>query len=131
MLQKHFVNKVDDFTSNKDIEQDWSLRKLALLKPKELHLTTFKNKFTVPVENNKLAYRGSFEFVQIMHQQVYCEGQKRFVLQINDKAASVHMQEEKEEKILMATVNATASHDTRNPLNAIHAQNLVMNMQVG
>ena len=31
----------------------------------------------------------------------------------------------------MATVNATASHDTRNPLNAIHAQNLVMNMQVG
>ena len=49
----------------------------------------------MPVENEKLAYRGSFEFVQIMHQQVYCEGQKRFVLQINDKAAAVHMQEEK------------------------------------
>ena len=31
----------------------------------------------------------------------------------------------------MATVNATASHDTRNPLNAIHAQNLVMKMTVG
>ena len=41
------------------------------------------------------------------------------------------MREEKEEKILMATVNATASHDTRNPLNAIHAQNLVMNMLAG
>ena len=41
------------------------------------------------------------------------------------------MQEEKEKKNLMATVNATASHDTRNPLNAIHAQNLVMKMQVG
>jgi signal transduction histidine kinase len=41
------------------------------------------------------------------------------------------MREEQEEKVLMATVNATASHDTRNPLNAIHAQNLVMNMTVG
>ena len=66
-----------------------------------------------------------------MHQQVYCEGKKRFVLQINDKAAAVHMREEKEEKILMSTINATASHDTRNPLNAIHTQNLAMNMQVG
>ena len=66
-----------------------------------------------------------------MHQQVYCEGKKRFVLQINDRAAAVHMREEKEEKILMSTINATASHDTRNPLNAIHTQNLVMNMQVG
>ena len=53
------------------------------------------------------------------------------MLQINDKAAAVHMQEEKEEKILMATVNATASHDTRNPSNAIHTQNLAMNMQAG
>ena len=33
--------------------------------------------------------------------------------------------------MLMATINATASHDTRNPLNAIHTQNLAMNMQVG
>ena len=41
------------------------------------------------------------------------------------------MREEKEEKILMSTINATASHDTRNPLNAIHTQNLAMNMQVG
>jgi signal transduction histidine kinase len=56
-----------------------------------------------------------------MHQDVICEGKQRFVLQINDKAAEVHMREEKEEKILMATVNATASHETRNPLNAIHA----------
>ena len=66
-----------------------------------------------------------------MLQQVYCEGQKRLVIQITDKAAAVHMREEKEEKMLMATINATASHDTRNPLNAIHTQNLVMNMQVG
>jgi len=66
-----------------------------------------------------------------MHQQVYSEGKKRFVLQINDKAAAVHMREEKEEKMLMETINATASHDTRNPLNAIHAQNLAMKMLVG
>ena len=104
---------------------------MALLKPEELHLTTFKNQFTVEIENEEYKYRGSFEYVQIMHQQVYSEGQKRFVLQINDKAAAVHMQEEKEEKILMATVNATASHDTRNPLNAIHTQIIAMNMQVG
>ena len=103
-----------------DIE-DWSLRNLAQLRPKELHLETFKNRFTVPIVDEEIAFRGSFEYVQVMHQQVFCEGQKRFVLQINDKAATVHMQEEKEEKILMATVNATASHDTRNPLNAIHA----------
>jgi uncharacterized protein YaaW (UPF0174 family) len=66
-----------------------------------------------------------------MYQQVYCEGQKRFVLQINDKSAAVNMQEEKEEKIIMATVNAMASHDTRNPLNAIQMQNLAMKMQAG
>ena len=85
----------------------------------------------VPIKKEEVEYRGSFEYVQIMHQQVFCEGQKRIVLQINDRAAAVHMREEKEEKILMATVNATASHDTRNPLNAIHTQNLVMNMLVG
>ena len=66
-----------------------------------------------------------------MHQDVYCENKKRIVLQINDRAAAVHMREEEEKKILMATVNATASHDTRNPLNAIHAQNLVMDKQIG
>jgi signal transduction histidine kinase len=104
---------------------------LAKLKPQELHLETFKNKFTVPIENEEGEYRGSFEYVQIMHQQVYSEGKKRFVLQINDKAAAVHMREEKEEKMLMATINATASHDTRNPLNAIQAQNLTMKMLVG
>jgi signal transduction histidine kinase len=126
------VNKVEDLSVQENEQnEDWSLRKLAQLQPKELHLETFKNRFTVPIENDDIAYRGSFEYVQIMHQQVFCEGQKRFVLQINDRAAAVHMREEKEEKILMATVNATASHDTRNPLNAIHAQNLVMKMQVG
>jgi signal transduction histidine kinase len=104
---------------------------VARLTPKELHLETFKNKFTVPIVSSEVTQRGSYEYVQIMHQLVYCEGQKRLVLQINDKAAIVHMREEKEEKILMATVNATASHDTRNPLNAIHAQNLVMKMTVG
>ena len=80
---------------------------------------TFKNLCTVPIENDES--RGRFEYVEINYQQVYYEGQKRLVLQINDKAAAVHMREEKEEKILMSTINATASHDTRNPLNAIHA----------
>jgi signal transduction histidine kinase len=135
LLQKYFANNVQIFDSLSGIEinqnEDWSLRKLALLKPKELHLETFKNKFTVPIVNGELAQGGSFEYVQIMHQQVLCEGKNRLVLQINDKAATVHMREEQEEKVLMATVNATASHDTRNPLNAIHAQNLVMNMTVG
>ena len=50
---------------------DWSLRKLAQLKPEELHLKTFKNQFTVPIDNEEIAFRGSFEYVQVMYQQVY------------------------------------------------------------
>jgi hypothetical protein len=53
-----------------DQNEDWSLRNLAQLKPKELHLETFKNKFTVPIVNGEVAQGGSFEYVQIMHQQV-------------------------------------------------------------
>jgi hypothetical protein len=84
LLQKYFANNVQIFDGLSDMEidqkEDWSLRNLARLKPKELHLETFKNKFTVPIVSSEVAQRGSYEYVQIMHQQVYCEGQKRYVL---------------------------------------------------
>jgi len=74
LLQKYFANNVQIFDGLSDMEidqkEDWSLRKLAGLKPKELHLETFKNKFTVPIVNGEVAQGGSFEYVQIMHQQV-------------------------------------------------------------
>ena len=122
-LQQYNYNKVDNTSIFNLKSEDWSIRDLAMYKPKNIQTEVFKNLLTVPAYSDDLnmANRVNFEYVQIMHQDVYCENKKRIVLQINDRAAAVHMREEEEKKILMATINATASHDTRNPLNAIHA----------
>ena len=36
------------------------------------------------------------------------------------------MDQEKTEKLIMSMVNATVSHELRNPINSIHSQNIMM-----
>ena len=47
-----------------------------------------------------------------------------------DQSAKVRYDEERTEKVLMTMVNATVSHEIRNPINSIHCQNIVIKMLV-
>ena len=52
------------------------------------------------------------------------------VLQILDVSTRVRYQKLSEENVQLQTINATVSHEMRNPLNAIMSQNLKMKEMV-
>ena len=52
------------------------------------------------------------------------------ILQMIDQSAKIRYDEERSEKVLMTMVNATVSHEIRNPINSIHCQNIVIKMLV-
>ena len=43
-----------------------------------------------------------------------------------DTSEKVLCQQEKTEKMIMSMVNATVSHELRNPINSIHGQNIML-----
>jgi signal transduction histidine kinase len=47
-----------------------------------------------------------------------------------DESARLLIQEERMEKITLSQVNATVSHEIRNPINAIHSQNIMLKMLI-
>ena len=66
-----------------------------------------------------------YMYVQIKRQQYESKDEKHVLLQIIDISSDVMYDVTKAEKRLMALMNATVSHDMRNPTNAIHCQNLL------
>lgn len=51
-------------------------------------------------------------------------------MQLTDQSVKVLYEEERTEKMVMSMVNATVSHEIRNPINAIHCQTIVIKMLV-
>ena len=54
------------------------------------------------------------------------DGKRRIILQITDQSALVRLNNEKTEKLVTSMVNATVSHEIRNPLNSIYCQSIVV-----
>lgn len=51
-------------------------------------------------------------------------------MQLIDQTAKLMIEDERTEKMIMAQVNATVSHEIRNPVNSISSQNVVIKMLV-
>jgi hypothetical protein len=50
---------------------------------------------------------------------------KKVMLQLTDISGSILYNISKGEKKLLSLINATVSHEMRNPVNSIHSQNLL------
>ena len=53
------------------------------------------------------------------------DGKRRVILQLTDQTAIVRFNNEKTQKLITSMVNATVSHEIRNPLNSIYCQSIV------
>ena len=58
------------------------------------------------------------------------EGETRVIITLIDHSAEVEYNKARTEKLIMSMVNATVSHDIRNPLNSINCQNAIMKMHI-
>ena len=58
------------------------------------------------------------------------ENENRVIITLIDHSAEVEYNKARTEKLIMSMVNATVSHDIRNPLNSINCQNAVMKMLI-
>jgi signal transduction histidine kinase len=56
----------------------------------------------------------------VKRQRLNHDGKPRVVLQLIDTSSKVLLDNEKAEKFIMSMVNATISHELRNPINSIH-----------
>jgi signal transduction histidine kinase len=65
-------------------------------------------------------------FFQFKRYSYESNGSKKICLQIIDITASIQLQRLYDENKTLEQVNATVSHEMRNPLNSIHSQNLKM-----
>jgi signal transduction histidine kinase len=65
-------------------------------------------------------------FFQFKRYSYESNGSKKLCLQIIDITASIQLQRLYDENKTLEQVNATVSHEMRNPLNSIHSQNLKM-----
>jgi hypothetical protein len=55
------------------------------------------------------------------------DNKKKVMLQLTDISGSILYNISKGEKKLLSLINATVSHEMRNPVNSIHSQNLLQN----
>lgn len=65
----------------------------------------------------------NFKYVQIKSQQFEMNGQHQLLLQIIDISSDIMYDAAQGEKKLLALINATVSHEMRNPANSIRCQN--------
>jgi signal transduction histidine kinase len=98
----------DKFSINKiqHLEQQ-SLKKLVFTLEKESTLDFDRKRF--------------FQFKKYSYES---NGSKKICLQIIDISVSIQLQRLYDENKTLEQVNATVSHEMRNPLNSIHSQNL-------
>ena len=66
------------------------------------------------------------KFFQFKHTQTTMSSKEFSVLQIYDISTAIRFQKLSGEKVTLQNVNATVSHEMRNPLNSIMAQNMKM-----
>jgi len=64
------------------------------------------------------------QYVQIKMTQFDQEGVKSTMLQVIDISTTIMLDEQKADNKLLDIINATVSHEMRNPLNSIIAQNM-------
>ena len=64
---------------------------------------------------------GKFEYLRCHRYTVSENGKGRIILQFIDESAKMIIQQARVEKLTMSQVNATVSHEIRNPINAIHS----------
>ena len=69
-----------------------------------------------------------FKFIRVKRQVVADDEGRRVALQLIEESPNVLYNAERAEKTVQSMVNATVSHDIRNPVNAIHCQNLTLKM---
>lgn len=66
-----------------------------------------------------------------VQRQILTDGdERRVIITLIDHSAEVEYNKARTEKLVMSMVNATVSHDIRNPLNSISCQNAVMKMLI-
>ena len=58
------------------------------------------------------------------------EDETRVIITLIDHSAEVEYNKARTEKLIMSMVNATISHELRNPINSIHGQNTTIEMQL-
>ena len=65
------------------------------------------------------------KYFQIKRLKTFSKGyESQDIIQIIDISGQIMLDFAKADKKLMALVNVTVSHDMRNPLNALHSQNI-------
>mmetsp|Transcript_8094 Transcript_8094/g.12464 ORF Transcript_8094/g.12464 Transcript_8094/m.12464 type:complete len:116 (+) Transcript_8094:593-940(+) len=63
-------------------------------------------------------------YVRVEAKELKYLEQKRLMLQVIDVSDSIRYDESKEQNQMLSILNATVSHELRNPLNAITGQNV-------
>ena len=69
-----------------------------------------------------------FKYVRVQRQLINDGDVSRVILKLIDTSSKVLFDREKTEKVIMSMVNATISHELRNPINSIHCQNVTIEM---
>ena len=65
------------------------------------------------------------KFVRVENNELKIDEKKYSILQVVDVSSNIMYEKEKGEKNLLSLINATVSHEMRNPLNAIVSQNML------
>ena len=71
-----------------------------------------------------------FKHLTVKRQRLDYDESPRVVLQLIDTSSKVLLDQEKAEKVIMSMVNATVSHEIRNPINSIHCQNKLIELLI-
>jgi signal transduction histidine kinase len=65
------------------------------------------------------------KYFQVKVSQMQIGGEERTIVQFSDVSDSIRYMEAKTENTVLQMTNATVSHELRNPLNSIKAQNIM------
>ena len=110
------------------LPSDYSLLDIANLEACEKTIYVSKFKFLSSNDDDERA--NEFKHVRVQKQVLQEGDETRVMITLIDNSAEVQCNKVSTEKLIMSMVNATVSHDIRNPLNSISCQNSVMKMLI-
>ena len=110
-----------DETAAEEAEETYSMSDMFTKDIDFLESNIFRLKQDLTINGLKL-----FDFVQIKRHEVTTVFSKNVVLEIADISQKVLLDMARGERRLLTLINATVSHEMRNPVNSIHVQVLEM-----